>query len=89
MLKFLDELNTPKLSVNDQKSCEGKLTVIKFWNVLSAVQNNKTPRNDRLTEEFDVCFFNELRKLLVETLNFSYEKSELSTSQKQAVITLI
>ena len=88
-LIFLAELNTPKLSVDDQRLCEGKLMVTEFWNALSAMQNNKTPGNDGLTKEFYVCFFNELGKLLVETLNFSYEKGELSTSQKQAVITLI
>ena len=69
---------------------ESKLTVTEFWDALSAMQNDKTPGNDDgLTEEFYVCFFNELGKLLVDTLNFSYENSELSTSQKQAVITLI
>ena len=57
--------------------------------MISVVQNNKTPGNDGLTKEFYVCFFNELGKLLVETLNFSHENGELSTSQKQAVITLI
>ena len=30
-LNFLAELNTPKLSADDQKLCEGKLTVSKFW----------------------------------------------------------
>ena len=63
--------------------------VTEFWDALSAMQNNKTPGNDGLTKEFYVCFFNKLGKLLVETLNFSYENSKLSTSQKQAVITLI
>ena len=66
-LNFLAELNTPRLSVDDQKSCEGKITVTEFWNTLSVMQNNKTPGNDGLTKEFYVC-------LLVETLNFSYEK---------------
>ena len=51
-----------------------------LWNVLSAMQNNKTPGNDGLTKEFYVCFFNELGKLLVETLNFSHENGELSTT---------
>ena len=88
-LNFLAELNTPKLSVDDQGVCDSKLTVTEFWNALSAMRNSETLGNDGLTEEFYVCFFNELGKLLVETLNFSYEKGELSTSQKQAVITLI
>ena len=41
------------------------------------MQNNKTPGNDDLTEELYVCFFIELGKLLVETLNLSYENGEL------------
>ena len=88
-LNLLAELNTPKLSVDDQRLCEGKLMVTEFWNALSEMHNSKTPGNDGLAKEFYVCFFNELGKLLVETLNFSYEKGEVSISQKQAVITLI
>ena len=84
----LAELNTPKLSVDDQKLCEDKFTVTEFWDALFAMQNNKTPGNDGLTKEFYACFFNEIGKLLVETLNFSYENGEVSTSQIQAVITL-
>ena len=48
-LNFLAELNTPKLSVDDQRLCEGKLTVT---DALSAMQNNKTPGNDSFTKDF-------------------------------------
>ena len=63
--------------------------VTKFWNALSAIQNNKTSENDGLIKEFYVFIFNELGKLLVETLNFFYEKGKLSLLKKQAVITMI
>ena len=52
------------------------------------MKNGKTPGNDGLTKEFYVCFFGELGMLLLKSLN-SHLVGELSTSQKQAVVTLI
>ena len=50
---------------------------------------NKSPGNDRFTVEFYVTFWPQLGEMLVETLNETYEKKELSNSQKQGIITLI
>ena len=51
--------------------------------------SDKSPGNDGLNKEFYVCFFAEVGSLLVSTLNFCHDKGELTSSQKQAVITLI
>ena len=40
-------------------------------------------------QKFFVCFFVEVAPLLIQSLNYSFTVEELSTSQKQAVITLI
>ena len=53
------------------------------------MKNGKTPGNDGLTKEFYVCFFGELGMLLLKSVNYSHFVGELSTSQKQAVVTLI
>ena len=53
------------------------------------MKNNKSLGNDSFTEEFYVCFFGDLGSILVKTLNYSYDEGELSSSQKQAIITLI
>ena len=45
--------------------------------------------NDGLTKEFYVCFFAEIAAPLVKSLNHSFSVGEQSTSQRQAVITLI
>ena len=50
---------------------------------------NKSPGNDGFTVECYVTFWPQLGEMLVETLNDTYEKSELSNSQKQGVITLL
>ena len=49
----------------------------------------KSPGNDGLTIEFFLAFWPLFRKLVVDSLNYAFEYSRLSNSQKQAVITLI
>ena len=44
---------------------------------------------DGLTKEFYTAFFGELGSLLLKTFSYSFVKGELSSSQKQAVITVI
>lgn len=58
-------------------------------NVLNDMKLNKSPGNDGFTVEFYVTFWPVLGETLVETLNESYEREKLTTSQKQGVITLL
>ena len=67
----------------------GKLMVKECWNALDSMGNNKLPGNDGFTTEFYIAFFNDLNQYLVDSLNFSLVNGEFSSSQKQAVITLI
>ena len=60
-----------------------------MFKALNSMKNCKTPGNDGLTKEFFLCFFNQLGKLLVSTLNYSFDHGEMSTSQKQVIIVLI
>ena len=50
------------------------------------MKNGKSQGNDGPTKEFYTAFFDEL---LLKTFSYSFVKGELSSSQKQAVITLI
>ena len=79
----------PKLSVPMRDSCEGELTQAECYKALSAFKNNKTPGNDGLSAEFYKVFWSEIGEVLVNSLNYSYRCGELSTTQKQAAITLI
>ena len=88
-MDYLQSLNFPKLSNEDRLSCEGKLTLQECWKAVNSMKNCKTPGNDGLTKECFVCFFNQLGKLLVSTLNYSFDHGEMSTSQKQAIIVLM
>ncbi|KAL9982944.1 hypothetical protein ACROYT_G005059 [Oculina patagonica] len=86
---FLNNPEIPKLSNNDARTREGKLTVDECYKSLQLFESNKSPGNDGLTVEFYRAFWYTLGNLMVDSLNYSYDYGELSNSQKQAIITLI
>ena len=57
--------------------------------MLSTFNNDKTPGNDGLTIEFYKFFWPEVGTFLVDSLNYAFFHGELSSSQKQGVITLL
>ena len=69
--------------------CEGRLTKQECWDALQSFRNNKSPGNGCLSKEFCVCLFNEINAYLIDSLNHSFQEGQLSTSQKQTMITLI
>ena len=71
------------------KVCEGKLTISECFKSLQLFQNNKSPGNDGLTVEFYKALWEVVGKIMVDSLNYSYDHGELSNSQKEAIITLI
>ena len=87
-LEYLKTLKLPKLSDVERESCEGLLTKKECWDALQRMKNDKSPGSDGLTKEFYVCFFNEVSNTLITALNHSFTAGMLSTSQRQAVITL-
>ena len=80
-------MNVKKLS-NDQKEVlDKKLTRSKLYQALKTFQRNKTPGNVGLTVEFYLAFWPLIGKYLEHSLNFAHQDGQLSTSQKQAMIT--
>ena len=88
-LEYLKTLKIPKLSDIERESCEGLLTKKECWDALQKMKNDKSPGSDGLTKEFYVCFFNEVSNILIAASNHSFTTGMLSTSQHQALITLI
>ena len=86
---FLSNSRIPKLTFNEARICDGKLTVDKCYKSLQLFESNKSPGNDGLAVEFYRAFWHILGNLMVDSLNCSYDFGELSNSQKQAIITLI
>ena len=55
-LSYLRTVNIPKLTESEKDSCEGRLTKKEIWEALNSMANNKSPGNDGLSKEFNVCF---------------------------------
>ena len=81
--------NIPTLKENEKETCEGLISVEECEAVLKTFKNNKSPGNDGISKEFYVHFWPKIKNLMVEAFNASYINGKLSTSQKQAIITLI
>ena len=59
------------------------------FEALTALHSNKSPGSDGLSKEFYLAFFQTLGSDLIQCLNYRFQEGEMSSSQKQAVITLI
>ena len=78
-----------KLNENEKLLCEGLLSLDECTEVISNMKRNKSPGSDGLPSEFYKTFWNEIGKLVVDSLNESIEKGQLSTSQKHAIMSLV
>ena len=85
--RFTDNLNT--LSDDEVQVCEGLITEQECADALKEMTNGKSPGCDGFTVDFYKVFWKNLKLLLVESLNYSYKKGELSVDQKRGIITLI
>ena len=65
------------------------MSIEEITEVLSSCKDNKVPGIDGLPTEFYKKFWHLLGHGLVETFNAAFDSGHMSTSQKQALITLI
>jgi Cdc6-like AAA superfamily ATPase len=86
---FLDDNVTPTLNNDDMLKCEGNITYDECFNVLNKMSKNKSPGTDGLSCERYLQFWNKIGTLLVNVLNRGLRRGQMSSSQRQAVITLI
>ena len=81
--------DTPKLSDEEAISIEGQITIEEAGLTLKKMQNNKSPGSTGFTTEFFKFFWKDLGHFVVNSLNYGFKKGELSTTQKEGVITCI
>ena len=85
---FLNNLDIPQLSEEQKLSCEVGISTEECKKILETFENNKSPGNDKIPVEFYNCC-NLICEPFLNCVKESFEKEEMSNSQKQAVITLI
>ena len=82
----LKSLKVNKLTMIEQLELEGEITVSEASETLRNMKNNKTPGSDGFSTEF---FWRDLKRFIVNSLNYGYQKGELSITQKQGIITCL
>ena len=87
--EFLRSNSIHTLDDTDMNICEGKLLITECFDALSKMSKNKSPGNDGLSSEWYLLFWPKIGSFLVNVLNEGLDKGELSSSQRQSVITLI
>ena len=53
------------------------------------MENNKSPGNDGLSEEFYECFWKRIKNLFLTSVHRAFLHQELNSSQKQAVTKML
>ena len=78
-----------KLNDQEKQSIEGSLTDYECSMALKEMKNNKSPGSDGITTEFYKLFWDDIKLLYVKSLNYSFDKGDLTTLQKQGIISLL
>ena len=82
-----NSINT--LTEAEKLLCDRPIKIKECEEILLTFSNNKSPGKDGLTFEFYRKFWNSIKIPLMECFEYAFEHNELSTSQKQGVITLL
>ena len=78
---FIQNLEIPRLSNEEQATFEYELTVQEIKNVLYSFEKNKTPGEDRFFKEFYETFFDlSLKQNILDSYNEAFQKGSLSVS---------
>ena len=79
----------PKISEDEKEILKGKITLEEAGYALYNMKNGKSPGTDGFTVDFFKFFWNQLGIFVVRSLNRAYEDGELSSTQKEGLITCI
>ena len=85
----MNQVSVPKLNYEDTRICEGDVNELELLKALKSMQNNKSPRNDSLTNKFYKMFWHEIKNPFMNFIMEARKKKKLSTSQCQVVSKLI
>ena len=86
---FIQNLEIPRLSNEEQATFEHELNVQEIKNVLHSFEKNKTPGEDGFSKEFYETFFDLLKQNLLDSYNEAFQKGSLSIARRRGVISLI
>lgn len=87
---YLHQMPSKTLNAQDKLNLDViKITFEECCKALKTFKKNKSPGNDGLTAEFYQKFWPIIGKYLMVSIQMTFEEGKLTTSQTQAVITLL
>ena len=85
---FIQENDFPKLSDTDKINCDIPITIAECGKALQMLPNNKSPGSDGFTTNFYKFFWKDIKDLLFNSFESSFEK-KLSTFQRMGILNLL
>ena len=73
-LEYLEDVNAPVLTTVQCETCEGKLSLHEIYAALESMPSNISPANYGLSKKLYLRFFDTISSILMESLNYSFEK---------------
>ena len=70
--KFLKKTESVKLDINESKTLEENITEDEMKEAIKNFKNNKSPGIDGMPIELYKIYWNELKKPLLNSINYSY-----------------
>ena len=83
---FVEGLENPKLSEDEQQELENDLSKEELLNALKGFKENKTPGEDGFTKEFYETCFDLIGDHLLDSYNEAFDKGKMSISQRRGII---
>jgi exonuclease III len=81
--------DAPNLTDNERNSIEGMIQMEELVHALKNMKNNKSPGSDGFTVEFYKFFIRDIGDFLLRSINCSFDKGQMSVTQRQGIITCI
>ena len=86
---FINNPTLPKLSDVQRTQCEGLMTENELLKSIKYFKNNKTPGTDGLTAEFYKFFWQDIKHVLLASINYALTYGKLSVEQRRGIISLL
>ena len=87
--KFIQNVNIPKLTVDQMESCEGSISKIECKNALKEMKITSSPGSDGLTVSWYRVFWNKIEKILIPFYNEALITGQMAHSQRAGILTLL
>ena len=78
-----------RLKDQDQSNCDGKVTAEECSNAINNMKSKKVPCLDGLTVELYREFWGNVKYVLIDVLNKSYDEKQMRFSQRTSVLSLL